>query len=256
MNTFLSYKVLIILSAIIIYSCHNEKSSIDVPEAEFHAVDAGHSGIEFVNEFKGFDVQSVLQYINVYNGGGVAIADINNDGLDDIYLTGNNVPNRLYLNKGNLQFEDITDSSGTACSNCWSNGAIWIDINNDSYEDLYVSLAYYPDPKRRANQLFINQGDLTFIEQAEKYGIADRGNSIQSLFFDYDRDGDADLFVGNHPRKRHEPLKSHYQSWLNPDHARSDHLYRNNGDNTFTDVTESSGITNYGFTLSMDGKRF
>ena len=136
-------------------------------------------------------------YRNFYNGGGVALGDINNDGLIDIYFTGNLVDNKLFLNKGNWIFEDITNKAGVACSNVWSSGANFVDINGDGFLDLYVCKAGKPGGAKRHNELFINQGDLSFKEESKAYGLDIEGLSIQSAFFDYDRDGDLDCYLLN-----------------------------------------------------------
>ena len=130
-------------------------------------------------------------------GGGVSAGDINNDGLIDLFFTGNMVDNKLYLNKGNMQFEDITKSAGIAGDSRWYTGTTMCDINNDGFLDVYCSVGGKFGPKE--NQLFVNNGDNTFTEQAKKYGIDDPSNSVQATFFDYDLDGDIDLYVANYP---------------------------------------------------------
>ncbi len=136
-------------------------------------------------------------YRNFYNGGGVALGDINNDGWIDIYFTGNLVDNKLFLNKGNWEFEDITEKAGVACPDVWSAGANFVDINGDGLLDLYVCKAGKPGGPNRHNELFINQGNLHFVEASESYGLNIEGLSIQSAFFDYDRDGDLDCYLLN-----------------------------------------------------------
>lgn len=135
---------------------------------------------------------------NYYNGGGVAVGDVNNDGLQDLYFTGNEVDNKLYLNKGNLAFEDITDQAGVGCANVWSTGASFVDINQDGHLDLYVCKSGPPEVQGvRHNELFINQGDNTFKEAAKEYGLDFVGLGVHAVFFDYDKDNDLDCYLLN-----------------------------------------------------------
>ena len=221
----------------------------------FSKLPAEITGVSFNNLIAPEELLSPLEYINVYNGGDVAIGDINGDGWEDIYFTGNTTDNKLYLNKGNvdgagIQFEDITEKAGVACKNSWSTGVTMADVNGDGLLDIYVCNAYYTEPEKRANQLFINNGDLTFSEKGKEFGLDDMGYGIVATFFDYDKDGDSDLFVGNHPPDRNKlSYNDHLQHWKNPADATSDHLYRNNGNGTFSNVTKEAGMLNYGWTL-------
>ena len=155
------------------------------------------TGIDFQNTLYFTEDFNPYTYRNFFNGGGVALGDINNDGLVDIYFTGNLVSNRLYLNKGDFQFEDITASAGVACESNWSAGSTFVDINNDGFLDLYVAKSGKPDGERRYNELFINNGDLTFTESAAVYGLDITGLSVQAAFFDYDGDEDLDVYLLN-----------------------------------------------------------
>jgi hypothetical protein len=154
-------------------------------------------GIDFENTLTYTEDFNPYTYRNFYNGGGIAIGDINNDGLPDLYFTGNIVDNKLYLNKGHWQFEDITEKAGVACKEVWSSGATFVDINHDGLLDLYVCKSGKPEGTNRHNELFINQGDLTFTEESNKYGLDITGLSVQAAFFDYDRDGDLDCYLLN-----------------------------------------------------------
>ncbi|MBL6611985.1 MAG: VCBS repeat-containing protein, partial [Flavobacteriaceae bacterium] len=155
------------------------------------------TGIDFQNTLYFTEDFNPYTYRNFFNGGGVALGDINNDGLVDIYFTGNLVANKLYLNKGSFQFEDITASAGVACEDNWSAGSTFVDINNDGLLDLYVAKSGKPGGERRYNELFINNGDLTFTESAASYGLNIIGLSVQAAFFDYDGDEDLDVYLLN-----------------------------------------------------------
>ena len=181
-------------------------------------------------------------------GGGVSVGDINNDNLDDIFFTGNMTENRLYLNKGNLEFNDITSSAGVGGDDKWYTGSTMVDINNDGYLDIYVSVSGLDGIKN--NELYINNGDNTFTESANEYGIDDIGNSVQATFFDYDKDGDLDLYVANYPMTPFDAPSSYYSFKMqNPKDYETDNLYRNDG-SLFTRVTEDAGLRTYGLTLS------
>src|SRR6478736_4813762 len=153
------------------------------------------SGISFRNDLTFTERLNPYTYRNFYNGAGVAVGDINNDGRLDIYFAGNQVDNKLYINEGNLSFKDITDSAGVACSGVWSSGVTFVDINADGFLDIYVCKSGDPDSPHRNNELFINNGDLTFTERSKEYGLDVTGLSIQAAFFDYDKDGDLDCYL-------------------------------------------------------------
>ncbi|MEO8583245.1 MAG: CRTAC1 family protein, partial [Flavitalea sp.] len=209
----------------------------------FTSLDQNDTGIQFKNELFETDVFNVMNYAYFYNGGGVAIGDINNDGLQDILFTGNMVKNRLYLNKGNFKFENITDKSGIADKQGWCTGATMVDINGDGKLDIYICRSADGDAEKRKNLLFINNGDLTFSEQAEKYGLADQGYSTQASFFDYDKDGDLDMFLINHSLQQYTSgvqESTDFRNQRNPNFASK--LYRNDNGH-FTNVSEQAGIT-------------
>lgn len=186
-------------------------------------------------------------YRNFYNGGGVAIGDINNDGLPDIYLTGNQVSDRLYLNKGHFHFEDITKKAGLPIDSSWSTGATFVDINGDGLLDLYVCKSGPPGGKNRHNDLYINQGIgkdgiPTFKEESAKYGLDVTGLATQAVFFDYDRDGDLDMYLLNNsfkPIRQGTQLKGSDRNIPDPDGGNM--LFRNDGGH-FTNVTRQAGI--------------
>ena len=231
------------------YSCKQDEKTVNVQNT---------SGFKLLSEDCGFDFKNILDekklknpfnYINAYTGGGVAIGDINNDGLADIYMTANMSTSKLYLNKGDMKFEDISASSNTQTTG-WSTGVTMADVNNDGWLDIYVCKSYNDSPKDRANLLFLNNKNGTFTEIAKQYKIADSNYSIGASFFDYDRDGDLDLIVANHPRYRFVSLQQHYNYWRNPVPEFSNRLFRNDR-NGFTEVTKEAGILSYGFSLSL-----
>ncbi|MEM6800455.1 MAG: CRTAC1 family protein, partial [Bacteroidota bacterium] len=208
------------------------------------------SGLGFSNEIVENDSLNYFNFPYLYLGAGVSVGDINNDGLADLYFTGNQVPNKLYLNKGNLEFEDISKAAGVEGDQRWYSGSTMIDINQDGYLDIYVSVS--GKSGNTANQLFINQGDNTFTEEAEAYKIADKSISIQSTFFDYDRDGLLDLFVANYPIVRVSAGNQYYKDKIEENRLEdSGHLYRNKGDGTFEEVTETAGLRAFGLSLGV-----
>jgi len=221
----------------------------------FHKLDVKQSKIRFSNNIIENDTLNYFSFPYLYLGGGVSVGDINNDNLPDIYFTGNMSPNKLYLNKGNLEFEDITQNAGVAGDERWYSGTTMVDVNSDGFLDIYVSVSAVFG--KSANQLYINNGDNTFTEKAESYGIADKGTSIQSTFFDYDNDGFLDLFVANYPIVPVSQGNWYYDDMMianSFDH--SGHLYKNNGDESFTDVTFSSGVQKFGLTLGLVASDF
>ncbi|MEX2336586.1 MAG: FG-GAP-like repeat-containing protein [Fulvivirga sp.] len=228
---------ILIVFLCLIFSCTSNEEK-DMPL--FSSLTAEETGISFNNELVITKDLDVFRYRNYYNGGGVAIGDINNDGLPDIYLTTNMKKNRLFLNKGNFQFEDITLSSNTGGKKIWSTGVSMADVNGDGLLDIYVCNSGDVMGGRRENELFINNGDLTFTESAGAYGLADKGFSTHAVFFDYDQDGDLDCYVLNNSFR---PVSS--LGLENIRHVRdstgADKLYRNHNNN-FVDVSEEAGI--------------
>lgn len=209
-----------------------------------------NSNINFVNTLEESKEYNVFKYRNFYNGGGVATGDINNDGLADVFFTANQSANRLYLNKGNLQFEDISDKAGFGEKKGWSTGVVFVDINADGWLDIYICNAgNMLNKSLRKNQLYINNHDLTFTENAAAYGLDNDGYSTQSSFFDYDLDGDLDCFlVNNSPIPVNTLNYANMRSVRDPDapfaeflKGGGDHLYRND-DGKFVDVSKEAGI--------------
>ena len=223
----------------------------------FTKLNEDRTGVNFRNQLFENDAFNVLNYIYFYNGGGVAIGDVNNDGLPDILFTGNMVKNRLYPNKGNFKFEDITDKSGIADKQGWCTGATMVDVNGDGKMDIYICRSADGKAGMRKNLLFINNGDLTFSEKAEEYGLADAGYSTQAVFFDYDKDGDLDMFLINHSLHQYTTGAIQNPSWRqekNSDFACK--LYRNDWNENlhhpvFTDVSAQAGITSNVLTFGL-----
>jgi len=214
----------------------------------FDKLSSSETGISFANQLVENDSLNYFTYPYLYMGGGVSAGDINNDGLVDLYFTGNKVPNRLYLNKGNLQFEDISKSAGLAGDSRWYTGVTMADVNSDGFLDIYCSVGGLFGPKE--NQLFINNGDNTFTEKAHDYNLADAGNSVQTTFFDYDLDGDLDVYVANYPPTNFKVSNSYYLfKKQNAKDIETDHLYRNDGD-LFTEVTDAAKLRSFGLSLS------
>lgn len=209
----------------------------------FTLLPSSQTGIEFKNILKETKEFNVLEYGYLYNGGGVSIGDLNNDGLPDIYFTGNMVGSQLYINKGDLKFEEIAKKAGVFAAGLWNTGTTMADVNADGFLDIYVCRSAAKDPNKRRNQLFINNGDLTFTEKGTEYGIDDSGYSTQGNFFDYDKDGDLDLYVLNHSTQEYAGFGQITASLKNKKNsAYSDKLYKNeNG--KFIDVSEQAGLT-------------
>jgi len=214
----------------------------------FDLLTPAETGIDFNNVIVENERFNYLNYDVVYNGGGVAVGDINNDGLVDIYFSGNQVSDRLYLNKGNLKFEDITQSAGIDKSINWSSAVTMGDVNNDGFLDIYVCKYLLDDPIERKNQLFINNGNLTFTEKGEEMGVADSGYSTSASFLDFNKDGLLDLYVGNQMPSARIAKRELGSS---TDKRFTDRLFKNEGNGRFSDITSSAGITNYAPALSV-----
>lgn len=207
----------------------------------FEKVDPKVSNVAFENKLTFSNEFNIYTYRNFYNGGGVALGDINNDGLIDIYFTGNLEPNRLFLNKGNFVFEDITEKAGVAGTRSWSTGVSMADVNGDGWLDIYVCNSGDIKGDNKQNELFINNGDGTFSEQARLYNLADPGYSTHAVFFDYDRDGDLDLYILNNSYQAIGSFNLRKNERNKRDSLGGDKLMRNDGDR-FTDVSVDAGI--------------
>jgi len=221
------------------------------PDTLFILKSADETEIYFNNVVEESDSFNILSYEYIYNGGGVGIADFNNDGKQDIFFTGNQVPNKLYLNEGNFKFRDISDKANVSLPGRWNSGVAVVDINNDGWKDLYVCATTSPDSSLRRNMLFVNQGlgstgDPVFKEQAAQYNIDYGGHSIMAAFFDYDRDGDLDLYILENQKLTNVPT-NYRPKITDGSAANNDRLFRNEGNGAFKDVTIEAGIVVEGF---------
>jgi hypothetical protein len=244
----------IIVSVLIVFlfvQCNNQgKKKTSNAETLFTLVPSEKTQINFTNIVQQDSVFNCVKYMYALNGGGVAVGDINNDGLQDIYFTSNQGSNKLYLNKGNFEFEDITQSANVSDEFGWKTGVSMIDINNDGWLDIYVcKSASLESNEWRKNKLYINQKDGTFKEDAHAFGLDNDGFSIQSYFFDYDKDGDLDMYLVNHRVDFQNTLRLEKKENQKKYPETSDHLFRNDG-NTFVDVTVEAKVINKAWGLS------
>ncbi|MBT8301918.1 MAG: VCBS repeat-containing protein, partial [Maribacter sp.] len=212
----------------------------------FTLLKANETGIDFVNKIKDTRNCNILLYSNFYGGAGVGVGDFNNDGLQDLFFAGNTVDDKLYFNKGNFHFKDVTKASGIKNDGGWSTGVTVADVNNDGYPDIYVSRELYDNkPKWRTNLLYINNGDGTFKESAKRYGVANSERTRHATFLDYNKDGYLDLFLLTQPPNPGSYSKFSGTTLLKPEYHLV--LYKNTGSNTFEVVSEAAGINKTGF---------
>lgn len=244
------------LASLAIIPAMSSLSACDTgPAPLFELRSARETGIEFANRLEEDDsVYNPLDFDYLYNGAGVALGDVNGDGLLDVYFGGNMVSSRLYLNRGNLRFEDVTETAGAGTTS-WATGVSMVDINQDGRLDIYVCVAGLAPVPERGNLLFINQGvdDAgvpRFEEAAREYGLDDTGYSTHAAFLDYDRDGDLDVYLLTNALEDFN--RNTMQARSTSGQAEStDRLYRNNGDGTFTDVSRAAGILSEGYGLGV-----
>ena len=243
----------IIILIILFTNCKNSlenKSSLF-----FKSLEGSTTGITFENNLEYKTQLNIIEYLYYYNGGGVAVGDINNDGLEDLYFSGNQVGDKLYLNLGNLKFQDITERSGISNSNTWSSGVVMEDVNNDGYLDIYVSKVSPVSSQKAYNKLYINNGDLTFVEKSKTFGLDFSGFSTQAAFFDYDLDGDLDMYLLNHAIhtvRSYGTAEKRFES----DSLSGDRFYENRlneKEKMFVDVTKKANIydTPLGYGLAV-----
>ena len=251
LTSFIRLKWPVIFAVILLTSCSKEKNT----NALFRLLPESATNIDFNNKITESDSLNILNHPYLYNGAGVGIGDFNKDGLPDVYFAGNMVANKLYLNKGDLKFQDITDAAGVDGGNNWSTGVSVIDINADGWQDIYVCASFDKNPAKRKNRLYINQklnknGVPTFKESARSYGLDDDGYSTQAIFFDYNNDGLLDVYVLTNVLDKGTPV-AYRPKLAHGEAVNNDRLYRNNGNNTFSNVTKQAGILMEGFGNSV-----
>lgn len=252
------------ISILILSSCSNKNETIldsqnlgekvNITLFNFQKINKKQSNLDFQNTLK-HDLSTksnLFDYDFFYNGAGVGIVDVNNDGLKDVFFCGNQVDNKLFLNKGNLVFEDISEKANINQHKNWSNGVTFADVNNDGWMDIYVTQGGPYNLEERQNLLYINQKDNTFTEKAVEYGLADTGISTQASFFDFDKDGDLDCIVANENDYYGLDPITFYKTLKNKKrlHQSSSHLYKNNN-GKFIDITEKSGLLKPTFGLGL-----
>ncbi len=249
-----SIRFLSIIVVFLFISCTQEDNS-----KMFTLLSPKTTGVTFKNVLQETKEFNVLEYSYLYNGGGLAIGDVNNDGLSDIYFTGNMVGSHLYINQGDFEFEEIAKEAGVFAEGLWNTGTTMADVNGDGFLDIYICRSATPSANQRKNLLFINNGTsndtgkVTFTEKGAEYGVDDSGYSTQASFFDYDKDGDLDLFVLNHSSQQYAgfgQITASLKNRKNP--AFSDKLYRNDN-GKFTNVSDEAGLVSnvLGFGLGV-----
>lgn len=240
-------RILTLVVPLVFFSC--------AEKPRFELLTADQTGVTFINRVVETDSVHVLNFEYIYNGAGVGVFDLNNDGLRDLVFTANQVAPRVYLNEGNFQFRDISTQFEDLDNGQWYSGVTFTDINQDGWKDIYFTCTAYEDPERNRNRFFVCQGMdenglPSYVDQAAQYGIEDESFTVHASFFDYDLDGDLDLYLLNN--FVNDRLSASYRAKINDGSAASnDDLYRNNGDGTFTNVTIDAGIVYEGFGLGL-----
>lgn len=233
-------KLLVVGALWVLGACAREEK-VKSKTTLFRLLPTTQTGIDFVNQLDYTEELNTYTFKNFYNGGGVGLGDFNNDGLLDIFFSGNLVSNKLYLNKGNLQFEDISQSAGLSTEGVWTTGVSLVDINADGFLDIYICKSGPPTNIRRSNELFINNGNLTFTERANDYGLNFKGLSVHAAFFDLDRDGDLDCYLLNNSIRSVGGYDLRKDQRKTPDTLGGNKLLRNDR-GKFKDISEQAGI--------------
>ena len=248
------FYITFILFCLLFTACGDDRKEASITPFTgqvFKLLSANETNVDFENAIKETAKFNHLYWANIYQGGGVGIADFNNDGFQDIFFTGNIVADKLYLNEGGMTFIDASTQSGIISEDGWSQGVSIGDVNQDGFPDIYVCrTGRTPNSAERTNLLYVNNGDGTFVEKAKEYGLADEGFSVQASFFDRDNDGDLDLLVGNQPPDARLGAQKAFKNQLGYKYT-SCHLYENMGNNTFRDITESVGLKTFSHTLNV-----
>jgi enediyne biosynthesis protein E4 len=240
-------KYLLLLCPVLLISC--------TQSSKFQFLGSKQTGVDFKNTITETDSFNIMKYEYIYNGAGVGVADLNNDGLQDLIFAGNQLSPRIYLNEGDFKFKDITSNFEGLTNDEWYSSVSVVDINNDGLPDVYLTTTTYNDPQKRKNKLWVNNGsknggDPTFSEMAGRYGIADTSYTTNAAFFDYDRDGNLDLYILNNTVTQ-RMVTNYRQKTIDGSAPNNDRLYHNNGDGTFTDVTKKAGIVFEGYGLGL-----
>lgn len=260
LNTKVSLIILWIASIPFFTGCGENGQPSQAPDGKlFQSLEAAKTNITFKNNVVQTERINYFNYQYVLNGAGVAVGDLNKDGLPDLYFASNQNANHLYLNQGDLRFTETAAQSGVQGNATWATGVSIVDVNSDGWNDIYVCHAgnYLNKPDSLKNELFINNGDAdknngipTFTESADKFGLAGFSRTTQAYFFDYDRDNDLDIFLVNHPYNFWLPIDMRVEAESSPYPDETDQLFRNDGNGVFTDVTNKAGLTNWAFGLS------
>ena len=240
--------LVLLISSLYLISCEFSEQ----PKTLFKQLESAKTGIDFSNDLTFSQDFNIYRYRNFYNGGGVGVGDINNDGLPDLFFTSNMEKNRLYLNEGEFRFTDITDKAGVGGQRDWSTGVSMVDINGDGLLDIYVCNSGIVEGDDKRNELYINNGDSTFTESADEYGLDDPALSIHASFFDYDGDGDLDMYLVNNSFRAIGSFDQEQNTRNIRNEKGGDKLYRNDN-GKFTDVSEEAGIygSEIGFALGI-----